>query len=125
MALWKDSVHREEFRPGAENLANYLALRRHDLSELQPCLSAYGLSSLGRSEALVRTALDTLLVTLARLLELAKPEYPSLLRVSDGERALKEQQYRILGRDPGTPKASSWLRFPQRPPPIGSWFAVC
>ena len=40
MALWKDSVHREEFRPGAENLANYLALRRHDLSELQPCLSA-------------------------------------------------------------------------------------
>ena len=101
MGLWKNSIHREEFRPGAENLANYLALRRLDLSELQPCLSTYGLSSLGRSEARVRTALDTLLVTLARLSGIAKPEYPPLLRVSDGERALREEQDRILGRDPG------------------------
>ena len=31
MAIWKDSMHRDEFRPGAENLANYLALRHHDL----------------------------------------------------------------------------------------------
>ena len=67
MALWKDSIHREQFRPGAENLANYLALRHHDLSGLQPSLSAYGLSSLGRSEARVRTALNALLATLARL----------------------------------------------------------
>jgi pyruvate kinase len=101
MALWKDSIHREEFRPGAENLADYLALRHHDLSELQPCLSAYGLSSLGRSEARVRTALDTLLVTLARLSEFANPEYPPLLRVSDGERALRKEKDRNLGRDPG------------------------
>ncbi len=112
MALWKDSVHREEFRPGAENLANYLALRRHDLSELQPCLSAYGLSSLGRSEARVRTALDTLLVTLARLSEFAKPEYPPLLRVSDGERALREEQDRILGHDPGDAKSLVMVTLP-------------
>ena len=98
MALWKDSIHRNEFRPGAENLANYLALRHHDLSELQPFLSAYGLSSLGRSEARVRTALDTLLATLARLSELAKPEYPPLLLMSDGVRALRAAQDRILGR---------------------------
>ena len=112
MALWKDSVHREGFRPGAENLANYLALRRHDLSELQPCLSAYGLSSLGRSEARVRTALDKLLVTLAQLSELAKPEYPPLLRVSDGERALREEQDRILGHDPGDAKSLVMVTLP-------------
>lgn len=112
MALWKDSIHREEFRAGAANLADYLALRHHDLSELQPCLSAYGLSSLGRSEARVRTALDTLLVTLARLSELAKPEYPPLLRVSDGARALREAQDRILGRDPGDARSLVMVTLP-------------
>ena len=112
MALWKDSIHRDEFRPGAENLANYLALRHHDLTELQAGLSAYGLSSLGRSEARVRTALDTLLATLARLSGLAKPEYPPLLRVSDGERALREEQDRILGHDPGGAKSLIMVTLP-------------
>ena len=112
MALWKDSIHREQFRPGAENLANYLALRHHDLSGLQPCLSAYGLSSLGRSEARVRTALDTLLATLARLSDLAKPEYPPLLLMSDGERALREAQDRILGRDPADARCLVMVTLP-------------
>ena len=85
------------FGPGAENLANYLALRHHDLSELQPCLSVYGLSSLGRSEARVRTALDTLLATLARVSELDKPEYPPLQLVSDGARALRGGTGSYLG----------------------------
>ena len=53
-----------------------------------------------------------MLVTLARLSELAKPEYPPLLRVSDGERALKEQQYRILGHDPGDAKSLVMVTLP-------------
>jgi pyruvate kinase len=112
IAMWKDSIHREQFRPGAENLANYLALRHHDLSGLQPCLSAYGLSSLGRSEARVQTALDTLLATLARLSDLAKPEYPPLLLMSDGERALREAQDRILGRDPADARCLVMVTLP-------------
>jgi len=36
-----------EHRPSAENLINYLALRRRDLRTLQPRLTALGLSSLG------------------------------------------------------------------------------
>ncbi len=55
------------YRDSARNLIHYLALRRHDLRELQPKLSALGLSSLGRSEAdvlasvaAVRTALQAL-----------------------------------------------------------------
>lgn len=49
------------------NLAYYLALRSHDLSELQLRLSTYGLSSLGRSEADVLASLDALSATLRRL----------------------------------------------------------
>ena len=99
VALWKNCIHNERFRAGAENLAQYLALRHHDLSRLQPGLSAYGLSSLGRSEARVLTALDALLASLGRLSGLAAPEYPPLLLVSDGERALREEQDHILGHD--------------------------
>jgi hypothetical protein len=47
LALWDGTVGQSEFRAVAENLAHYLALRRHDLSALQPALAAYGLSSLG------------------------------------------------------------------------------
>src|SRR5579863_8630229 len=50
MLGWRATITRPEFLPLAENLAAYLALRRHDVAALQPALSAYGLSSLGRCE---------------------------------------------------------------------------
>jgi pyruvate kinase len=112
VALWKSRIHNERFRAGAENLAQYLALRHHDLSRLQPCLSAYGLSSLGRSEARVLTALDALLASLGRLSGLAAPEYPPLLLVSDGERALREEQDHILGHDPEGSKTLIMVTLP-------------
>ena len=40
-------------RPAAINLSHYIALRSHDLTDLQYRLAARGLSSLGRSEAKV------------------------------------------------------------------------
>lgn len=61
---------------GARNLAHYLSLRSRDLSALQLRLAAYGLSSLGRSEADVLTALDALLATLRRLCG-EKAAYPA------------------------------------------------
>ena len=36
--------------PSARNLVHYMALRRHDLRELQDQLAAVGLSSLGRAD---------------------------------------------------------------------------
>ena len=42
----------------AKNLLHYLALRQHDLRELQSQLSRLGLSSLGRSEAHVLASLN-------------------------------------------------------------------
>ncbi len=54
-------------RNGARNLVHYLALRRRDLRLLQHRLSAYGLSSLGRSESHVAANLDAVLRILFRL----------------------------------------------------------
>ena len=45
--------------PSARNLAHYMALRRHDLRELQSELTRLGLSSFGRTEGHVLNSLDT------------------------------------------------------------------
>ena len=61
-------IERAEFIESAENLANYLALRRHDIRPLQRDLAALGLSSLGRAEAHVMPTLDAvhdILLTIA------------------------------------------------------------
>jgi pyruvate kinase len=56
-----------EWRDGARNLVDYVALRRHDLRELQGRLAALGLSSLGRAEAHVMPTLDAVLGALRSL----------------------------------------------------------
>ena len=65
---WQPYLERRQFHTGAENLAAYIAMRRHDLRELQSRLATYGLSSLGRSEGHVLPALDTLLQALRLML---------------------------------------------------------
>ena len=55
------------FQASASNLIHYLALRRHDLRALQPRLSAFGLSSLGRSEDHVLASVDAVRVALQAL----------------------------------------------------------
>ncbi|PPD44093.1 MAG: pyruvate kinase [Methylocystis sp.] len=72
---------------GARNLAQYLALRSRDLSALQLRLAAYGLSSLGRSEADVVPALDALLTTLRRLCG-EHADYPARESLHRGEETL-------------------------------------
>ncbi len=71
---------------GARNLACYLSLRSRDLNALQLRLSAFGLSSLGRSEADVLTALDALLFSLS--LMCGEPaQYPPRAKQRAGEKA--------------------------------------
>lgn len=55
------------FRHSARNLAHYLAVRRHDIRDLQRELAKLGLSSLGRLEAHVMASLDAVLEALYRL----------------------------------------------------------
>jgi pyruvate kinase len=51
----------------AKNLSHYIALRRHDIRELQDNLAALGLSSLGRCESHVMSNIDSILGLLSRL----------------------------------------------------------
>ena len=67
LAGWASALADPEFLPSARNLARYLALRRHDLTGLQPALAAYGLSTLGRCEAHVGETLAALTATLGCL----------------------------------------------------------
>src|SRR5664279_986359 len=55
----------------ARNLLQYLALRGHDLRELQDPLVALGLSSLGHSEGHVQASVDAVLDTLGALAHLS------------------------------------------------------
>ncbi len=54
----------EDHRASARNLLHYVALRRHDLRELQGRLSRLGLSSLGRIESHTLAGLDAVLAAL-------------------------------------------------------------
>ncbi|HKM67694.1 MAG TPA: pyruvate kinase [Candidatus Acidoferrum sp.] len=55
------------YRPSARNLVHYLALRQHDVREVQRELSRLGLSSLGRLEGHTLAAIDAVIVALRKL----------------------------------------------------------
>ena len=55
---WRPWTGRDTYRPSAENLAAYLALRQHDVRALQSELVTWGVSSLGRCEPYVLPNLD-------------------------------------------------------------------
>ena len=82
-ASW--GVGADQTSPRMLNLSHYLALREHDLTDLQYRLAARGLSSLGRSEGQVALALDTLIATLKRLTGEPGAAYPAT-RVGDSGR---------------------------------------
>src|SRR5215468_3610291 len=55
-----------EYQKSARNLLHYLALRQHDVRELQHELTVAGVSSLGRSEAYVLASLTAVIEILQR-----------------------------------------------------------
>ena len=112
VALWSETLGDSPFAPAAENLAHYLALRRRDLSALQPALAAYGLSSLGRSEARVLVTLDALLATVARLSGIAQPPYPDAAALGLGGAVLQREQERFFCRDPCGPHTRIMVTLP-------------
>src|SRR5262245_26961350 len=73
------------WQTSAQNLLDYLTLRRHDLRPLQDELAELGLSSLGRAEAHVRKTIEAVL---------------SLLHLSSSG-ASKPPESRPLSRDEG------------------------
>jgi pyruvate kinase len=64
-----DAIERSApaYRDSARNLLHYLGLRQGDLRDLQRELTAFGLSSLGRTEAHTLAGVDAVLAALHKL----------------------------------------------------------
>lgn len=105
MAIWAPMIERQSFRPAAENLACYLALRSTDLSDLQIDLSEAGLSSLGRCEANVLGNLDALAGVLALITGAKVNGTPPSGWKRSRDVPLQEQVEAIFGRDPSGPRS--------------------
>ena len=99
---WLPHIKRTSFLQPARNLADYLALRQHDLGPLQRELARLGLSSLGRAESRVRGNLDAVLATLDRALGLGAPPYPPPEDFFAGEGLLQGESRALFGpgKDP-------------------------
>jgi pyruvate kinase len=89
--------------PSARNLAHYIALRRHDIRELQSELARLGLSSLGRTEGHVLNSLDTVYRLLNVLLGVKAPLSLSTepaVEIGDGAKLLEDNTEVLLGACP-------------------------
>lgn len=80
------------------NLSRHLALREHDVADLQHRLAARGLSSLGHSELQVALSLDTLIATLKRLTGDRSAPYPAQTSATAGAAQLEAESERLFGR---------------------------
>jgi len=99
-AGWQSVVTRAGFAASAQNLACYLALRRHELPPLQLALMRWGLSSLGRSESRVRVTLDAVIATLGAICGLDRntlPLYPAEEAVFKGADVLEQEAHFMFG----------------------------
>ena len=97
-------------RRSVQNLLHYLALRKHDLRDLQSRLAALGLSSLGRSESSALAALEAVIAILESLA---------------GERVSIRRRTRAVDFKTGPASWPSrptncWDRFPKAAP-FASW----
>ncbi|HUZ21305.1 MAG TPA: pyruvate kinase [Acidimicrobiales bacterium] len=88
-------------RASEVNLAQYLALRRHDIRPLQEQLAALGLSSLGRAEAHVLASTTQVrgLVDLLRG-EPARPVPEAPVSFAEGPRLLEQKTDALFGAPP-------------------------
>jgi len=99
---WKENISRNEFLPSAQNLAYYMALRKHDLRDLQERLIPWGLSSLGRLETRVLGTLDSVIKTLSKCIdrEIKEIDYPSKESFELGNKLLRENTIHAFGNEP-------------------------
>jgi pyruvate kinase len=87
-----------DHQAGARNLLHYVALRRHDIRELQHHLAALGLSSLGRTESNVLGAVQTVLGVLETLAK--NPPSGATPDLLAGRRRLERNTEVLLGPSP-------------------------
>ena len=93
----------ETHRRSARNLAHYLALRRHDIRKLQAQLAQIGLSSLGRTESHVLTAVravDRVLNVLAGRNSSLPVSGEAAVEMDEGSKILEGNTRTLLGPPP-------------------------
>jgi pyruvate kinase len=101
LARWRPRLERPAFVASAANLAQYLALRRHDLRSLQNRLMPLGLSSLGRCEARVMANLDAVIASLERICDLPpETDYPAAAAFFRGNEQLAAETGAVFGPEP-------------------------
>lgn len=86
-------------RKAGENLAHYVAIRQHDLRDIQRDLAALGLSSLGRMEKCVLPTLDAVDYALSRLLGVDDTPR-SVIDFESVEAGLTRNAAQLLGEAP-------------------------
>jgi pyruvate kinase len=92
-----------ESRPSVRNLLHYLALRKHDLRDLQSRLAALGLSSLGRIESSVLAGIEAVIAILesvAGAQGFDPPPDTGCIAFKTGPAILAEHAERLLGPVP-------------------------
>lgn len=93
----------EENRASARNLIHYIALRSHDLRDLQTTLARHGLSSLGRAEPHALWNLDAVLKLLYALVPLSTPTLAggeAAVTPEEGDALLDRRTNALLGAAP-------------------------
>ena len=85
----------------ARNLLHYMALRRHDLRQLQSKLASHGLSSLGRSESQVATNLAAVLKALCCIAGRPSDDFEyDISQFASGKALLNKNAAALLGPAP-------------------------
>src|SRR5262245_48103008 len=99
--LSKEGAVHHHHGDSARNLLHYLALRRHDIREIQETLASYGLSSLGRSESHVKANVEAIQQILHRLSQNGPAAVGTNgLSYSAGLRSLEANTERLIGPKP-------------------------
>jgi pyruvate kinase len=96
-------VHYTGHQKSARNLIHYLALRRHDIRQLQEQLAALGLSSLGRTESHVLAGIEAVLKVLHQLAQrarLAPTGFERGIDFGEGRKLLQANTDALLGPPP-------------------------
>ena len=110
LAGWRPHLEFRGFLGSASNLAAYIALRRHDLRDLEHRLESLGLSSLGECEGHVLATLDAVIHTL--LLVQGNPvKARDIARVARSMERDRVLRCRNANRLLGMPPEARWMRF--------------
>ncbi|AKG24274.1 pyruvate kinase [Calothrix sp. 336/3] len=112
---WKPHINRSEFLASALNLAEYLALRQHDLRSLQAALMPWGLSSLGRIEARVIPNLDAVIASLEVICGSKSAQHlnrPPIEFFFEGDRLLQKHTEELFGQSPSQRRVRIMVTLP-------------